>query len=477
MRRLPVLLAILVALPAGARTYFVGPPSCNAKPATCGDTDDADRCCTPQDAVARAKPGDTIVVHGGTYTSSTRVTINGTALAYSLDVNKKNLTIRKATGETPVLSGSGTVNGCVVVRPGGSGLVLDGLTCQGHVCGTRDSPDGYRTGIVYVSGAARVRLRNMTIGSALAAGSGEFACGGVRLSGPGTDDIVVEDSTLSGHFGHSVLIELTSGSSGIVVRNNTITEDGTGEGAPTYDPGRIFGVKQTATAAPIVICANRVTKTGTAGDNPLVFLREPGSATHVVVFDNICVGCANGAYGSIYTQDNVFPYSAQNVDVFNNTVTGSGQAVSWANYFSALRVQNNIFDGASHGIRGYASDASGGAHGDPSWDPSRDFFTYNVLERSSGKGLAHPSSSPSPAGHVSTTGTIQTRGARSARDGRNRLTAALGIATNDPLATGTPGSCSITAAGLTIDCSLDIDGADRGTRWDAGAVQYGGDVK
>lgn len=473
-------IALVLLLPSGgaaaATRYVAKTGGCAhmkgltcAPKKTCGATL-ATACCTVQQCIDSHKTsrGDTCEVHGGTYTESSAVVIDGQPGTYAVSVTKADLTIKEAANETATLEGSSEVRGCLVVGFTGNGLTVDGVDCHNYVCGTED----HRAGEILIWGASRVTVRNVTLTSAMPTGKGEFACGGVRIQSANADNIVIENNTLRGHMGHAVLVEGTSGSSGIVVRNNTIEEAGQ---AGSTDAARIFCVKSTATKAPIVFYGNRIASAVEPGkDGPMIFMREPQAGSHVYVFNNICVGCANGGYGAINTQDNVRPYSVQNADVFNNTITGTGQLVSWQNYFSALRVTNNLCDGCKHLVRGYESDISDGvshaAAGDKLWSKMTDKLTYNVVERSS-KSPYYPKNAAGPSGNLDVTGTEQSTGSLSSRDSANNLTAKLGVATNDPLGQG-PGICLITAAGQTIDCSLDINGTDRGTAWDAGADQF-----
>jgi hypothetical protein len=378
------------------------------------------------------------------------------------------MTFSAATGENPQMSGAGTVHGCLVATSSGNGGTFSGIDCLNYICGA----EGNRTGIIYLYGSSGWEIANATITSSMTTGQGEFACGGVRIQSSGADNVEVRHLTMSGHFGHTFLVESASGSSGIAIHDNTVTETGQ---AGSTDAARIFCVKSATTNGAVAFYNNRVTSGCESGkDGPMLFTREPSANTHVYVFNNICVGCSTGVYGAINTQDNVTPFSVQNVDVFNNTVTGGGPvAVAWQNYFSAQRVINNIFDGPDYMIRGYTSDTNGASHaslGDQIWSTGTDKFTYNILENSTTTTFS-PSSSEPPSGFIDITGSVQSTGAQTSRDGSNHLTASTGVATNDPLGQGA-GVCAITAAGLTISCNVDINGISRGTTWDVGADQY-----
>jgi hypothetical protein len=215
------------------------------------------------------------------------------------------------------------------------------------------------------------------------------------------------------------------------------------------------------------------------GSTSWLFFREYDGSSTTWAFNNICSGHCGGTNGSIYTQDNSCNQTARNgftdedVWVFNNTIEArGGNGVHWQFHFSKMRVRNNIFDGVTYGVRGYYSANEGGCgHKDRAWSESTDLFANNVVENSSGGILdVEPNHKPHAAGHVGIDGTKYSRSAITRRDDRQRLLAPTGVATNDPLGQGA-GVCSIALLGETIDCSLDIDGVDRGTVWDVGAGQ------
>jgi hypothetical protein len=157
------------------------------------------------------RPGDTVLVRGGTQApaqsgagSLWSVKVSGTAAA--------PITIKAYPGEVPVFDGAGVVPAAFQVI-GVSYVTLEGLTFTGY--------RPYMSGVINVSSASHITLRNLHLYGNIGNGPGDSSSDHEVYISNGASNILIDGCTLDGIQGAGV--HIYSGTSEAPSSNVTVT--------------------------------------------------------------------------------------------------------------------------------------------------------------------------------------------------------------------------------------------------------------
>lgn len=532
MKRLALAL-LLIATPAEALDIYVGPAPCSSVTATCGTTgDDNNRCCTLWQAINRnngTSGGNRILLDSFTevvpsasgfpnfnpdngnglpvrptyavMTKAAEIVPNGTA-NYTLDINfflVNGITLSTGSGGSKIWRGAGSFT---ITHKNDDGVDLDYPGRNGHV-------QLYSSSNI-VDGLIIKDMKKLADGSNNYQGISSVV--GIRNSADGN---IIRNNEIRGKWNTAIY-------------NNGITGGGsncTAGGAAIYGNKLISTISpsnetqssalivETAGCAPpglsgagqnIVFAFNLIDYSGAVGgDRRAVYVRE--TPAHVIGFGNRIMQ-AGITRGVLYGQDNVDHsgsglFSWENADWFNNTITsgGDGEGIvgdqpSQSQWPACIG--SSVGDASRHvsfvnnlwsGFTTVAPLGSGCANGSNTSHlrSTNDHFDYNYcygggcISLIGGSDVTHVGNLASAADPLLSAFTLDNEYRDAGHLGAG--SPAIRACSNNPLGQG-PGVCSVTAVGITFDCTRDWEGHQRPITpvggvvpsWDCGADHFTG---
>lgn len=469
MRRLLVLAALLLSLPAGAATRYVAKSggcshmsglTCSAA-SNCGTTF-ATACCELQQGhdSSNTASGDTIEVHAGTYQhTGSNEPLNSAwtgNIASAVHVTKANLTIKAATGESATLDLQNTRE--MGVWLDADGCTVDGLNYINILTGVSTSADhriGCVTAMRKASGASvlntTVKNNVCTISSSTAGLSGSVC---YRLDTGGTSPAY--DNFCYGTFGTGFIsMNRPAGSSVVEWHHNTLS------GARPANSQTCFILEHYDATA--LVHHNTCLTSGNTGVNGYAdrFMYPRDFNGTIYVYDNYAKSTISGSpYGALYLQDDDDPQS-ETLYVFNNTFEGYTNGIFWmADSYQAF-VRNNIFN-TTFAVRYTPCKPSSGCTntgpGAAGSDFSKNVYSGSLQQVTSGQNSA-PATNGANILNAAGCSLLENHHLQSTS------TACLDSGFNNPIGQG----ANVCAFGA-ISCRLDIDDQVRpvGSGWDIG---------
>ena len=476
-------LILLMATAAGAATRHVAVNgSCanhgaaGADFVSCSDSRQAGctegkPCCEYQDAMDLTAASDTIEVHHGTFTDGVGFTDNGTygrsGATYAIHVNRAGVTLKAASGDTPVLDLRTVMDAGVLISV--DNVTVEGLTIRN---GNGWTSGGRRLGHITLYNYAGIRnpvLRNntLTVPSNHRGTTAEHFCVYARY----TSDLLIEGNTCEGGHDFSFWVHGTADDGDVIIRNNVTIADGR-DGIGTQRGIMLQALGDPSHTGKIVIYNNRHSQAATSGATYGMYIRELHWDAYV--FNNIFEGVQRG----INFQDDLCTgvpaeFHRERWFIFNNTFFNgdNGAGVRWPESVEA-QVSNNIFDRFSSGAYMHGSNPAEvcSPRDDVRRSTTNSAFTnalcynnpacYNMISGSQIRSADLHGLDPV----LNADGFIQSG------------SGAIGRGNNNPLGQGA-NVCSVQAIGQNINCTVDIEGESRGTVWDIGADEFNGVIE
>jgi parallel beta-helix repeat protein len=197
---------------------------------------------TIQDAVNAAKPGDTIIVHEGTYTEQVTV------------MKPLTLISQGATLVTPSSWGFNVEAPAVIsgfkIQPidddpyHAIGIRFDSFNTGGAAAINNEISSGFSVAGITVNGPTGIRIANNVIHSS-SSGIDAYTSSGIVMSGNTIDannfgiwivyppgkisDLTITGNTIHSTLGDGIFVSPGLGASGVVISNNKVTTDSTGD--------------------------------------------------------------------------------------------------------------------------------------------------------------------------------------------------------------------------------------------------------
>jgi len=261
---------------------------------------------TIQYAVDASAPGDTILVHGGTYLETVGINTGGES--------GSPLTISAYPGESPVLDGGGTDWAAFQFAPGTDWIDIDGFTIENYRVGLDVSGDNSHISLTNLDESSSETGMRITWGYS----------GDQPMYGP-ADHVSVIDSSF--HDNHLAGIDCTPGP----------CDDVTVSGVETRDNGvgvQSFGADGFAIEKGARINISRLSSINNGGDGIDLNSRNGGPVEGIVVSRSTVAGnhrngmklWAGGRiensliYGMGFNSMSLAAFSNVNVELINNTI-------------------------------------------------------------------------------------------------------------------------------------------------------------
>lgn len=338
-----------------------------------------------------------------------------------------------------------------------------------------------------------ITIDGLTLTMPTNADNTSYNSGAIRVEGDGG---IVRNNTATGgwSYGLYILNSMTSvGSAGIVAYGNTfnMTKTSAGNNCTTLfmeTNGTNFGSSNTDS---IVIANNLWDTTGSSGCDNKSYIRE--NTVRIYIFNNRFKLTNDQGRGAFYLQDDVLhgsDYGVEDMRVFNNTVDNSagGRGIrgtsgvdnAWGACFGSapgdsprsVQFKNNLWSRMAPVayLQSGCVSSNGGTHTQSR--STNDVFDHNLCYAASSPDCLLLSGGPA----ITETNSIETTvspGLTSDLHLSSSGSNAVGACTNNPLGQGA-GVCSVTANGITFDCTRDFENDQRPavSGWDCGADQF-----
>lgn len=448
---------------------------------TAGCTE-AKPCCEINDGYNAASDGDTIEIHHGTYQDGVNYTDSSgnygwIGSTWSLRIATDNLSFTTGSGDTATMDLQNSVNGAIVVES-------DGVTITATISAINPKVEtgGNRYGLFQTWSAGAVSdltVSNFSADIPTAGHAGSIStnfCFNIMSA----DNVDLNGNTCTGGWDFALRWIDGKGTTGGLFRNNTVTGNGRGGGAEAQRGFLLQGNHSSSSA--ILAVYNNTLIQDAINTSMGIYARE--NTWKLRMFNNIF----NGVGTCLYLQDEPCRDSCDWPDedsyFFNTTCIANAnedlKGVHSQNY-TLINVVNVVFDSYDYGIDTDNTDAaedsgsctgvddcSDNGHSDTlRTNANSDFHYNNVYDYTA-------VSDPDPTTGIDVSNTVT---GDPNPDGSGKLqagSAAIGAGTNNPLGQGAD-TCSFTVGSVTVDCSIDIDGDNRGSSWDIGADEFSGD--
>lgn len=487
----------------------------------CGTT--SNPCCTLEEGIrsANAASGtDAIEIHdltGSTETvgavradGSAWPSFHGTAMYVELT---SVATIAVASGDAYTLDLGNVLSNGILFGTASTASTIGGFTMQNKKASGDSTTWSGRNPYLYITGTSVVvdgmTLLDDNFDSVLSANVAIRFCSDDRTTCSGG---IVRNSVISGRYHTFVFMTgamQSCSDAGFAFYNNSFIfiRNDTGSSSATLLILENTGCPITSGSPSnnIVFANNKadytlITSASGKPDPRGFYYRE--TTTPLYIFNNRFRDPALQR-GNVYFQDNVDhsgngTYQQENVSYFYNTIVGSGTAFvgddgssKWpmcagsASGSKGIHIVSNLFSGTNPvADLGAGCATAGNTFNQRS---SNDTLNNNLCYASSspscvtltgGVDITHTGNTQTTTNpNVTDSGTATSTSAPDTlrlQSGSN----AIGACSNNPIGQGA-GVCSVSAAGITFDCTKDIDGQQRpttGTTADCGADQFTGSI-
>ena len=508
---------LLGTAPAMAATFHVGPATCSSDTATCGADGDA-RCCTLLAGIIRANNAagtDTILLDANTEELVTGVgsVVYHTKPTYATVTSV--VTIQPNGAATYLLNFGGYLSNGIVFTTGSSGSTITSGTGLIRIIGKKhegavNGDHSYYSRNPFVWASEEVT--NITINGlrleANVPSPHQSAQVGIRCSSH--EQCIITNNSVFGIWNTCIYVDFVMqgncSASGVMISGNTCTMGYGGPAGDSFATGIMVQDAGCVVGEPTenVVIANNYIDYGTTPTSVTstrtFYVRE--TTAPVWIFNNRSKGGGNDNRGALYMQDDSVggpPNTLENYHIFNNTFVGGGDSIfsgnagrnGWPTCIGSsvgdpkgVKIVGNIFTGSSPVA--HLEDSCSSSSGTNSYHlrSTNDRFDMNYCYHTTTPNCVTDVSSY-PVGekdNIQTTVVPGVSGSPFTTAGDLHLQStgnARGRCPNDP--DGLSGVvCSVMAAGLTIDCTLDFEGTQRplnGAAWDCGADQYVGVAK
>jgi hypothetical protein len=296
-------------------------------------------------ALAKAKPGDTVLVPGGTYSGGLDVGVSGAP--------GKPITIQAVPGQKVTITGGGGGNGLISLD-GRSNITMIGITAKGSSshgifaqgaknivlrdCEVADSQDG---GIVFLESSG-IKVQRCDIHGNNARGT---SASNEAMSFDHTSDFEISFSKVHGNGEEGIDAKYES-SAGKIFSNTVDGNRGPNIYVDSAENVEVFNNTVTGT-----------TEESKAGISIAVEnLSDTKRAANIKVFNNVVRGNAGGGIGFWTESSGTF----SGIQILNNTVvnnSGSDLKIDGGNFSGTNILRNNIL-GSAGGTGGFKADSN-----------------------------------------------------------------------------------------------------------------------
>ncbi len=297
-------------------------------------------------AVAKAKPGDTVLIPGGTYSGGLDVPVNGAP--------GKPVTIQAVPGQKVTITGGGGGNGLVSLD-GRSNITMIGISVKGsgshgifaqgaknivlRDCEVADSQDG---GIVFLE-SSNIKVQRCDIHGNNARGT---SASNEAMSFDHTDNFEISWSKVHGNGEEGIDAKYES-SAGKIFANTVDGNRGPNIYVDSAKDIEVFNNTVTGT-----------TESSKAGISIAVEdLSETRRASNVKVYNNVIKGNAGGGIG-FWTESSG---SFSGIQILNNTIVNNRSSdlkFDGGNFSGTNILRNNIIGSGGGSASGFKSDSN-----------------------------------------------------------------------------------------------------------------------